>query len=92
MENPDSETDRYFVYIVQCKDKTLYTGIARDVESRVKEHNKGINGARYTKSRRPVKLLYQEPVEGRSEAQSREYEIKQLTKEQKLTLIKDSAD
>lgn len=81
------DTQTYFVYIVKCKDGTLYTGVTVDVERRVKEHNKGILGARYTKSRRPVRLLYKEKIGGRSEAQQREYAIKQLTREQKQELV-----
>jgi len=79
----------HFVYIVECKDKTLYTGYCRDLQKRLKEHNgRGISaGAKYTHSRRPVKLKYSEELPSRGEALSREYEIKQLTREKKLNLI-----
>ena len=59
--------DKHFVYIVQCKDHSLYTGYARDVEARIKQHNLG-KGAKYTKARRPVVLVYQEMYDTKSEA------------------------
>jgi predicted GIY-YIG superfamily endonuclease len=80
----------YYVYILACADGSLYTGIATDVERRLAEHNSSLNGAKYTKSRRPVSLVYQEKCKNRSEALKREYEIKQLSRQQKLTLIKDA--
>ena len=78
----------YFVYIVECSDKTLYTGIAKDLQKRIIEHNESDKGAKYTKVRRPVKLVYSESSQDRSSASKREYAIKQLTREQKLLLIK----
>jgi putative endonuclease len=81
----------HFVYIVCCNDGTLYTGYATDVEKRIKEHNNGSGeGAKYTRSRLPVHLLYSEEQHSRSEAQSREYAIKQLNRDQKLELINSS--
>ena len=77
----------YSVYIVQCSDTTLYTGIAVDVEKRIHEHNFSVKGAKYTKVRRPVKLLYTEQHKDRSSASKREYEIKKMTREKKLKLI-----
>jgi len=77
----------WFVYIVRCSDGSLYTGIAVDVEARIKKHNEGL-GAKYTKPRRPVKLLYQEEHGNQSEATKREYAIKKLSRDQKLRLIK----
>lgn len=77
----------YSVYIVQCSDTTLYTGIAVDVAKRIDEHNHSAKGAKYTKVRRPVELLYVEPHEDRSSASKREYEIKKMTREKKLKLI-----
>jgi len=77
----------YFVYIVKCCDNTLYTGITTDVERRVKEHNNSQKGAKYTKLRRPVKLVYIENRENRSEASKREYAIKKLSRLEKLELI-----
>lgn len=80
----------YFVYILECIDGSLYTGIAKDVKKRVEEHNTSTKGAKYTKARRPVKLLYQEASENRSSASKREYEIKKLTRLKKLELMKSS--
>lgn len=77
----------YFVYIVECNDATLYTGIAVDVEKRVCVHNTQRTGAAYTKARRPVRLAYTEACENRSEALKREYTIKQLSRIEKQALI-----
>jgi len=77
----------YFVYILQCKDDTLYTGIAKDVSRRVDEHNNSDKGAKYTKNRRPVTLVYTEESQDRSSASKREYEIKKLSRQKKLELI-----
>jgi putative endonuclease len=76
---------KWFVYIVECSDGTLYTGIAVDVEARIKAHNGGA-GAKYTKPRRPVKLIYKEEHASQSEATKREYAIKKLSRRQKLAL------
>ncbi len=77
----------YSVYIVKCIDNSLYTGIAVNVEKRVNQHNNG-KGAKYTKFRSPVKLVYTESnFSDRSSASKREYEIKHMTREQKLSLI-----
>ncbi len=78
----------YFVYILECSDGSLYTGITKDVAKRLDEHNSSHKGAKYTKARRPVKLLYQESSLDRSTASKREYEIKKLTRLKKLQLIK----
>jgi len=78
----------YFVYILECSDKTLYTGIAKDINRRLDEHNNSAKGAKYTRARRPVKLLYVEEFEDRSSACKREYAIKQLSREAKITLYK----
>lgn len=79
--------ENYFVYILKCADGTLYAGSTNDVERRVQEHNDSKRGASYTKSRRPVELLYSEPCGPRGDAERREYRIKQLTRVQKLALI-----
>jgi len=78
----------YFVYILECNDGSLYTGIAKDIQKRLEEHNTSDKGAKYTKVRRPVKLVYSESSENRSSASKREYEIKKLTRLKKLQLIK----
>ena len=77
----------YYVYILECNDGTLYTGITKDVKKRLDEHNNSDKGAKYTKARRPVKLLYEEPSENRSTASKREYAIKKFTRLKKLELI-----
>ena len=78
----------WFVYIVQCQDKSLYTGVCTDVERRVDEHNNDDKkAARYTRARRPVALRYQESRLNRSDACKREAVIKKLTRNQKLSLI-----
>lgn len=77
----------YFVYILKCSDDSLYTGITTDVVRRLDEHNNSIKGAKYTKIRRPVELIYQEELDDRSSASKREYEIKRLRREKKLELI-----
>ncbi len=77
----------WYIYIVKCADKTLYTGIAKDVPKRIEAHNKG-KGAKYTASRGPVKLVYQEKTKNRSTATKREIKIKKLTRTEKLKLIK----
>lgn len=78
----------YYIYMVQCADETLYTGIAKDLKRRVKEHNESEKGAKYTRARRPVKLVYSEKFTDRSTASKREYEIKKkMTRMQKLKLI-----
>ena len=76
------------VYIIHCADDSLYTGIAMDVERRVEEHNTdNKRGAGYTRGRRPVELVYREGFDSRSEAAKREYEIKQLSREEKRQLV-----
>jgi len=76
------------VYILQCADTTLYTGISQNVEQRIATHEKG-NGARYTKSRGPFKLVYTEQKGTKGEALKREREIKSLRREEKLKLISE---
>lgn len=78
----------WYVYIVQCCDATLYTGISTNPETRVAEHNSGQNAAKYTRARRPVSLLYTEPAASRSAALKREIAIKRLSRQAKLALIK----
>ena len=76
-----------YTYIVRCADGTLYTGWTNDLEKRMKAHNEG-TGAKYTRSRRPVELVYSEEHESREEAMRREYHIKRLSRQQKLELLK----
>jgi putative endonuclease len=78
----------YYVYIVKCADDTLYTGIAKDVQRRLEEHNSSDKGAKYTRTRRPVTLVYSEQYPDRSSASKREYTIKKkMNKAEKITLI-----
>ena len=77
----------YFVYIVKCSDETLYTGIAKDLQQRIEEHNSSEKGAKYTKARRPVTLVYSETAQDRSSASKREHAIKKLKRKEKLELI-----
>lgn len=77
----------HFVYILQCADKTLYTGRTTHVEQRVRAHNESKGGAKYTRSRRPVILLYKERFRTLSKALKREYAIKHMTRREKLALI-----
>ncbi len=81
----------YFVYIVRCADDTLYTGIATELERRIEEHNISDKGAKYTRTRRPVVLVYHESYETRSEASRREYHIKKrMSRSEKLLLIRNA--
>ena len=82
-----SAPDAHFVYIVRCADGSLYTGYARDPRARVKVHNLG-KGARYTLSRRPVRLVYKEACESKGQALSREHAIKRLSRDEKRALIR----
>lgn len=76
-----------YVYILECSDGTYYTGWARDVGQRVKAHNEG-RGAKYTRSRNPVKLVYSECFEKDSDARKREVRIKRLSRAEKKALVK----
>ena len=80
-----------YTYIVECSDGTLYTGWTNNLEKRLEDHNAG-KGAKYTKTRRPVKLVYQEQFETKEEAMSREYHIKQLSRKEKMKLMKEKID
>ncbi len=81
---------KWLVYILECKDKTLYTGITNNLEKRLEQHNYGMDGAKYTRARRPVKCVYFEFQKNRSEATKREIKIKQLSRVEKLSLITSS--
>ena len=74
-----------YTYIVKCCDNTLYTGWTTDLDRRIEAHNSG-KGAKYTRSRRPVELIYAERFDTKQEAMRREWEIKQLSREDKLRL------
>ena len=87
----DKSLKMYYVYIVKCADDTLYTGISTQLERRIEEHNSSDKGAKYTRVRRPVELVYSEEYPDRSAASKREYEIKKkMTRKEKLALIEPS--
>jgi len=78
---------KWFLYVLQCSDGTYYTGVTTDMKRRLKEHNTSNRGAKYTKARRPVKIIYSLEYEDRSSAQKFEYRFKQLTRKQKEEVI-----
>lgn len=80
----------YYLYILQCADKTLYTGITTDLKRRVTEHNGSKLGARYTATRRPVKLVFSQKFKTRAKASKEENRIKRLKRTEKLELIKNN--
>lgn len=79
----------WFVYMVECADKSLYTGITTDLDRRMQEHNESEPkmGAKYTRNKQPVKLVYHEQSNSRSTASKREMEIKGLKRSEKLKLL-----
>ena len=80
---------RFFVYILRCSDDTLYCGWTNDIDKRVYTHNKG-KGAKYTRSRRPVTLVYFEECADKHSAMSREFHIKQMSRTEKIKLLETS--
>ena len=78
---------KWYVYIVECADGSLYTGITTDVRRRLLEHNYSFKAAKYTRSRRPVRMMWTKEFENRSEASKEEYRIKRLSRQKKLELI-----
>lgn len=82
------DNEIWYVYMVRCCDGSLYTGITKDIARRIKAHNSGKGGARYTRSRRPVTLVYSEQVGSRSAAARLEYRFKRMPPAQKKLLIR----
>lgn len=82
----EKTVQRWYVYILECSDKSLYTGYTNDITKRLAKHNGG-KGAKYTRSRRPVALYHYETFSTRGEAMQREYAIKQMSRKEKLQLI-----
>ena len=80
------DNNLHHIYIVKCRDNTLYTGYTTDIKKRIETHNKG-KGAKYTRPRLPVKLMYKETFLTKSSACSREYWIKQLSRKNKIKLF-----
>ena len=87
MKEEDKVHNMNYTYMVQCADGTLYTGWTNCLQKRMKAHNEGKAGAKYTRAKRPVTLVYYEGYETKEEAMSREYAIKQLTRKEKLKLM-----
>lgn len=90
----DQQTKRakkWILYVLKCRDNTWYTGITNDLARRVQEHNDGL-ASRYTRSRLPVTVIYQEPCGGRSSALRKEYAIKQLSRKEKADYITSHSD
>jgi len=77
----------WYVYILECSDQTFYTGVTTDLKRRLEEHNTSIHGAKYTKGRRPVKLVYSNELPNKSEAQKEEYRLRKLPRKEKLNFI-----
>ncbi len=89
--NPSSKL-MWYVYIVECADGTYYTGITTDVDRRLDEHNYSFKSAKYTRSRRPVRLVHVETSENRSTASRRERQIKKMSRKNKTILIEKKHD
>ncbi len=84
-KNKDEEV--YYIYMLECADGSLYTGITNDPDKRITSHNNG-KASKYTRSRLPVKMVYKEEVLGKGKALSREKEIKKQTRAEKLKMLK----
>lgn len=80
------EEKKHYVYILKCSNDSLYTGWTTDLQARIKAHNEGV-GAKYTRSHRPVELVYYETFKSRSDALKREAQIKKLRRTEKLILL-----
>ena len=78
--------EKWFLYMLKCADTTLYTGIAKDIEKRFKVHSSG-KGARYTRARLPVEIVYRETCRSRTDALVREFKVKKLSPKRKRTLV-----
>jgi len=79
----------HYVYIVRCSDNTYYTGYTNNLKRRINMHNNG-EGAKYTKGRRPVELVYSKEYDSKSRAMQKEYQIKQMPREKKIKLIEEN--
>lgn len=83
----EEKQNKWYVYIVECSDNSLYTWITTDLDRRIDEHNNSDKWAKYTKMRRPVNLVYSTELSSKSEASKEEYRIKKLTRQQKIKII-----
>ena len=81
--------EKHYVYLLKCSDGTFYVGYATDLSRRVSEHNESTKGAKYTRGRRPVVLVYFEECESRSEALKREYMLRKKSREEKVRLMNE---
>jgi putative endonuclease len=84
---PEDTAALYWLYLLECRDGSLYTGIARDVEARLREHGDGARGAKYLKGRAPLVVVFRRAVGDRGRAQRLEHRVKKLPRAQKLRLI-----
>jgi putative endonuclease len=80
----------WYVYILECRDKSFYTGITNDLKRRIAEHNNSKLGAKYTRGRRPVKLVYSKKIKYKAKALQEEYCIKKLSRFEKMAKIKEA--
>ena len=78
---------KWFLYILQCADGTYYTGVTKDLSRRLDEHNSSNKGAKYTRTRRPVEIVFYSEYENRSQAQKAEHKFKKMTRKQKEAVI-----
>lgn len=88
MANDANDVKKWVVYILRCRDKTMYTGITNDLDQRIMLHQNGV-ASRYTRSRLPVKLMYQELCSSRSDALKKEHALKQLKRTEKEAYIRN---
>jgi putative endonuclease len=84
-----NKTNTWWVYLLRCNDNSLYAGVTTDIHRRVDEHNNSKLGAKYTRAKRPVNLVYLEKADNKSLACKREYQIRHLTKLKKERLVSD---
>ncbi|KRL83780.1 GIY-YIG nuclease family protein [Ligilactobacillus apodemi] len=84
----EKQSKKYYFYVLRCRDATFYTGFSTDVTKRVKTHNLG-KGAKYTRNRRPVELIYYEEFQTKSQALKKEYAFKHLTRKQKEDYLRE---
>ena len=84
--SPSGRKEKWFLYILKCSDGTFYTGITKDIERRLTAHNNG-KGAHFTRSRRPVEIIYQETLKSRTQALVREFAVKSLPRKKKELLV-----
>ena len=82
--------DKWLMYVVRCADNSLYAGVTKNLKRRILEHNYGMRGAKYTRSRRPVKVVYEEECSDHSDALKKEWAFKKLSKTRKERIIAES--